>query len=211
MSATRTTLNGPGRFWDKIAEKYSKQPIKDEAGYQKKLEMTRRYFRPDMEVLELGCGTGSTAIVHAPHVKHIRATDLSENMLAIARNKAAKAGVTNVVFEQATVDDIVVADGSLDAVLALSLLHLLEDRDAALAKIHRILKPGGVFVSSTVCLDDMAAPIKYILPIGRLFGVVPLVKVFKATEFMESVRRAGFKVEYEWVQKKGVVFLVARK
>ena len=51
------------RFWDRIAERYSKSPVADEAAYQKKLQVTREYFRPDMEVLEIGCGTGSTAIV----------------------------------------------------------------------------------------------------------------------------------------------------
>ena len=39
------------KFWDGIAKKYSKQPIADEAAYEKKLEVTRQYFRPDMEVL----------------------------------------------------------------------------------------------------------------------------------------------------------------
>ena len=63
------------RFWDKIAERYSKQPVADESAYQKKLKVTREHFRPDMEVLEFGCGTGSTAIAHAPYVKHIQAID----------------------------------------------------------------------------------------------------------------------------------------
>ncbi|EAM49492.1 hypothetical protein WH8501_27790 [Crocosphaera watsonii WH 8501] len=61
------------KFWDKIADKYSKQPIVDEESYQKKLTVTQEYFNPDMEVLEFGCGTGGTAIIHAPYVKHIRA------------------------------------------------------------------------------------------------------------------------------------------
>lgn len=50
------------RFWDRMAERYSKRPIADEAAYQKKLLVTREHFEPHMEVLELGCGTGSTAI-----------------------------------------------------------------------------------------------------------------------------------------------------
>ena len=54
------------RFWDKIAVKYSRRPIADEASYQKKLEKSQAYFRPDTEVLEFGCGTGGTAIIHAP-------------------------------------------------------------------------------------------------------------------------------------------------
>ena len=69
------------KFWDKIAEKYAKQPIADEASYQKKLQVTQGYFKPEMKVLEFGCGTGSTAIIHAPYVKHIRGIDISENMI----------------------------------------------------------------------------------------------------------------------------------
>ena len=55
------------KFWGKIADRYAKQPITDEATYQKKLQVTREYFQPEMEVLEFGCGTGSTAILHAPY------------------------------------------------------------------------------------------------------------------------------------------------
>jgi cyclopropane fatty-acyl-phospholipid synthase-like methyltransferase len=61
-------------FWNKLADKYSRRPVADEAAYKKKLEVTRKYFEPNMEVLEIGCGTGSTAIAHAPFVRHIRAT-----------------------------------------------------------------------------------------------------------------------------------------
>ena len=60
------TLHRRSRFWDRVAEGYAKKPVADEAAYQKKLQVTRDYFRPDMEVLEFGCGTGSTAIAHAP-------------------------------------------------------------------------------------------------------------------------------------------------
>ncbi len=48
------------KFGDKIAEKYSKQPIADEAAYQKNLAVTRDYFRPGMEVLKISCGKGSS-------------------------------------------------------------------------------------------------------------------------------------------------------
>ncbi|MEM6403851.1 MAG: SAM-dependent methyltransferase, partial [Cyanobacteria bacterium P01_D01_bin.116] len=58
-------MSNSAKFWDNIAEKYSKDPIADEAAYQKKLQVTQEYFKPDMEVLEFGCGTGGTAIIHA--------------------------------------------------------------------------------------------------------------------------------------------------
>ena len=77
------------RFWNIMAKRYSKSPVPDEAAYQKKLQVTRKYFRPDMKVFEFGCGTGSTAIVHAPYVKHIQAIDVSSKMVEIAEAKAA--------------------------------------------------------------------------------------------------------------------------
>lgn len=93
-------MNPSSRFWDRIAERYSKRPVADEASYQKKLAVTRTYLRPEMKVLEFGCGTGSTAITHSPFVKHIRAIDISSKMLEIARGKATRGGVGNVTFEQ---------------------------------------------------------------------------------------------------------------
>lgn len=77
------------RFWDFIATRYARQPVPDEAVYQRKLEITRGVLEPHHEVLELGCGTGSTAIAHAPHVRQVRAVDISPRMLDIARRKAA--------------------------------------------------------------------------------------------------------------------------
>jgi len=85
---TVSTSPPSAKFWDRIADRYSRKPVADEAAYQKKLQVTREYLRPDMEVLEFGCGTGSTAIVHAPCVKQIRAIDVSAKMIEIARHKA---------------------------------------------------------------------------------------------------------------------------
>ncbi len=90
------------KFWNKFAERYSKQPVADEADYQKKLQVTREYFQPDMEVLEFGCGTGSTAITHAPYVKHILAIDISSKMIEIAQGKADAENVENVTFKRST-------------------------------------------------------------------------------------------------------------
>jgi ubiquinone/menaquinone biosynthesis C-methylase UbiE len=198
------------KFWDRIAKSYSQRPIADEAAYQKKLEVTRQYFRPDMEVLELGCGTGSTAIKHAPFVRHVRAVDISSKMIDIARAKATD--IANVTFEQAFVEDLRVPNESIDAVLALSLLHLLEDKEAAIAKIHAMLKPGGVFVSSTACLGDTMKWFKLVGPIGQFLGVIPTVRVFTVQELVDSITQGGFVIDHQWQPGRGkAVFIVAKK
>ena len=200
------------KFWDKIAEKYSKQPVADEASYEKKLEVTRSYFTPETQVMEFGCGTGSTAIAHAPHVKHVLATDISQNMIDIGRRKAAAANVENISFERATLDELDLPDESLDVVLGMSILHLLEDKEAAIADVQRMLKPGGLFVSSTVCLGDNMKWFRWVGPIGRFLGLMPLVRVFSTDELVASLEDGGFEIEYQWRQDQGrAMFIIARK
>ena len=200
------------RFYDRIAERYAKKPIADEAAYQQKLRITRQYLRPDMAVLEFGCGTGSTAIAQAPFVKHILAIDFSAAMIDIARRKAAATDVKNVTFEQADIDDFEAPDQSFDAVMGHSVLHLLDDRDATIAKVYRLLKPGGVFVSSTTCVGDTLKIFKLIGPIGRRLGLLPLLRVFTTKDLTDSLTAAGFDIGHQWQPARGkAVFIVARK
>ena len=200
------------KFWDKVAQKYSKRPVPDEAVYQRKLELTQQYFQPDSQVLEFGCGTGSTAIVHAPHVAHIRATDISAEMIEIAKRKAAAASVANISFEVATIEDLDAPAGSYDVVMGHSILHLLEDKDAAIAKVRRLLKPGGVFVSSTFCGGDTHRWLRFVLPVGQFLGQMPHVDLFTRADLTESIEGAGFEIEHDWQPGRGkAVFIVARK
>ncbi|NQU58582.1 MAG: class I SAM-dependent methyltransferase, partial [Rhodospirillales bacterium] len=114
----------PSQFWDRHAQRYAKSPVEDEAAYQKKLKVTQDYLKPDMEVLEFGCGTGTTSIFHAPFVRHTRAIDISKEMLGIAQAKAESAIVKNITFEQASIDELNAVDATYDAVMGHSILHL---------------------------------------------------------------------------------------
>jgi len=200
------------RFWNKSADKYARRPVSDQATYERKLEISRNYFNPDSEVLEIGCGTGSTAIAHAPYVGHIRATDLSSRMIEIAADKAGQAGVANVDFEVSDIEDLKVSAESVDVVMAHSVLHLVEDRYAVLGLIQGWLKPGGVMIASTACIGDMMWPIRMILPLGRALGFFPLVRSFTREELETSIRDNGLVLEESWrPSSNAAVFHVARK
>lgn len=205
-------MSNSAKFWDRMARRYSKQPIKDEASYQEKLRRTRQYLGPALEVVEIGCGTGSTAIAHAPHVKHVLATDVSSAMIDIARDKANDAGANNVTFEVASVDQTKLADESVDVVLALNVLHLLEDHEQALERIYTALKPNGVFISSTACLGDMSRALRFFLPLGKTLRLLPHISFFTRTQLEQNLDGAGFDVEDAWQPGEGkAVFIVARK
>ena len=205
-------MHQPNKFWDKIAESYAKKPVPDEEAYQKKLKVTRGYLRPDMEVLEFGCGTGSTAITHAPYVKHIQAIDISSKMIEIARGKAEAGNLKNVTFKQSDIGEFSVPDQTFDAALGLSILHLVENKEEVISKVHKMLKSGGIFVTSTACLGDTMKFFKVVAPIGRFFGLMPLVKVFTTKELENSLTNAGFEIDHQWQPGKSkAVFIVAKK
>jgi ubiquinone/menaquinone biosynthesis C-methylase UbiE len=206
----------PSKFWDRHAKGYAKRPVADEAAYQKKLKVTQDYLRPDMEVLEFGCGTGTTALIHAPFVRHIRAIDISGKMLEIARAKAEAGDIKNVTVECASIEELAAADATYDAVMGHSILHLLEDKKSAIASAHRMLKPGGVFITSTACLGGtmpaLRVVLRVVLPVGRFFGLLPLVKFFTEEELERDLTEAGFRIDYQWQPGKGKsVFIVAKK
>ena len=198
-------------FWDKSAQRYAKSRVRDEASYQKKLAITHGYFQPNWSVLEFGCGTGSTALVHAPHVKEILATDISGKMLEIAAQKARDAGVENVRFQQGTLDSLDLEAESFDAVLGLNILHLLEDAEAAIIRAHELLKPGGVFVSSTALVGELMVLWRLLIPAMQAVGLAPFVNRFSRQSLVTMLTNAGFSIDYEWQPDKASVFLIARK
>lgn len=200
------------KFWDRWAGRYAKSPISNQESYQKKLDVTRRYLTPESQVLEFGCGTGSTALLHAPFAEHIRATDFSQKMIEIAQDKATAQGIANVSFEQAEIETLNAPDGFFDMVMGHSILHLLDDRDPVIAKVFRLLKPGGVFVSSTVCLGGIGAPLRVLLRAGGKIGLLPPLRFFSGDAVLASMTGAGFGIDYQWATEGSkVIFIVARK
>ena len=186
-------------FWDKIAAKYAKTPIADMDAYTCTLERTRSYLSPEDSVLEVGCGTGSTALLLAGDVRQITASDLSGNMIGAGSEKARDQGISNVKFVKAGLFDSAIENGPYDSILALNLLHLLEDTPAAIGRINGLLKPGGTFISETVCQPGSGAPFKFwlikmILPLMQMIGKAPYVKFMEIAELEEIVSSGGFKI-----------------
>lgn len=206
-------MHDDARFWNRIAKRYAKSPVADQASYEYKLQKTRDLLTPDMEVLEIGCGTGTTALIHAPYVRHIRATDISENMIAIAREKAEEQGMENVSFEVSAIGKLQVADSSLDMVQAHSILHLLDNREDVIRQVYQMLKPGGLFVTSTVCLQDGYRFLKPVLPILRLIGFAPRnVNFLTSAQLEQEFTDAGFVTEFRWQKvPKHPLFAILRK
>lgn len=186
---------GDARFWNRASRRYAKSKISDQAGYERTLERTRALLSPDARVLELGCGTGSTALRLADGAKNYIATDISERMIEIAEEKRTANPVNGLAFRTATAESVAAEPDKYDVVLGFNYLHLVRDPEIALRHIHDLLVPGGLFISKTPCLGDMNVLIRgIVLPVMSAVGLAPHVSVFMARDLTGLISAAGFEV-----------------
>lgn len=193
-SITMSTASD-ARFWDRISRKYAKVSIADQGGYERTLDRTRALLKPNDRVLELGCGTGSTAIRLAGSVQNYLATDLSAGMIAIARGKQSQSGIPSLAFQIATAEASMLDAGRYNTVLGFNYLHLVRDVPETLRRIRTLLAPDGLFISKVPCLGDMNPLIRLVLlPAMHAIGKAPYVSVFSQDEFCWLLNAAGFDI-----------------
>lgn len=198
-------------FWDKAAPKYAKNKISDVDAYVATRSRIEAILQPHHRVLELGCGTGSTALELANRVDRYIGTDFSTQMIAIAQSKLAEKTLPHLSFAVQNQDHL--RAGKHDVILALNLLHLVPDLELFLSQIYQALPSGGLYIAKTGLLGDGAWILRGIIPVMRAVGKAPYVRCFRGSELLEMLRDTGFDMT-ETLQQDGIaprLFTVARK
>jgi ubiquinone/menaquinone biosynthesis C-methylase UbiE len=182
-------------FWNRASRRYATAAVADRAGYERTLDRTRALLGPDTKVLELGCGTGTTALRLAGDVKSYLATDISAEMIAIAEEKRAADPNPALSFRTATAEALAPEAGRFDAVLGFNYLHLVRDLPGTLRCIHALLTAKGLFICKTPCIGDMNPLIRHaLLPAMRAIGKAPYTNVFREAELNQLVCATGFDI-----------------
>lgn len=206
-------MNYSTGFWNRIAKRYAKKPVADETAYQFKLDCIRERLTPEMKVLEFGCGTGSTALVLAPLVNDYQAIDFSSAMLTIAKAKLVDSPCPHLHFSPTPLEEYLSNKADWDAIIGMSVIHLLNDPESAIKDVFNALKPGGYFFSSTACIAESMSWFRYIAPLGSALGLLPKLHVFTQQRLESYLTDTGFEIEYKWVAENNKIscFIVARK
>lgn len=206
-------MDKSARFWDRTARNTGQQTKGLDQTTLKILERTRKHLDQDDVVLDYACGTGTFACGIAARVREVTAIDISSGMLDKAKAKASERGIENVQFVQSTVFDERLAPQSFDVILAFNILHLLRDAPQVTQRINDLLKPGGLFISSTPCLGGKWAPLNIFLLLLSKVGLVPHINPLEVADLEDLVVRGGLKiVETESLEHTPPnLFIVAKK
>jgi 2-polyprenyl-3-methyl-5-hydroxy-6-metoxy-1,4-benzoquinol methylase len=151
-------------------------------------------LKPGETVLDLGSGGGIDVLLSARRVGptgKAYGLDMTDEMLALARENQRKAGVENVEFLKGEIEDIPLPDNSVDVVISNCVINLSADKDQVLREAFRVLKPGGRFaVSDIVVRGEVPAEIRRSMElwVGCMAGAL------EENEYLAKLKQAGFEV-----------------
>jgi SAM-dependent methyltransferase len=149
-------------------------------------------LRPGEVVLDLGSGGGIDVLLSARRVGpagKAYGLDMTDDMIALARENQRKAGATNVEFMKGHIEEIPLPDDSVDVIISNCVINLSGDKDKVLADAFRVLKPGGRFaVSDVVSRGEVPEALRRDVEawIGCVAGALG------EDEYREKLTRAGF-------------------
>ena len=198
-------------FWNLIARKYLKTSISDIDAYQFKIDLTKKYLSHSDDVLEIGSGTGSTALIHAPFVNSYQGIDYSQKMVQISGERLRESILTNLNFNVGTLFNFQF-DKKYNVILALNFLHLTKNLKRNINKCYELIEDKGYFITSTACLAESESD-NIILKFLSRSGVLPYLNFFSAKTLESKIKDAGFKIveKHRPGKDQKVLFIIAQK
>jgi len=190
-----------GTFWDFCAPFYDLAEKVNGRAYGEMLKIVRELIPLGATVLEAAAGTGSISLALADRAEKVLCTDISENMLNVARRKVRKHDVQNITIENRSIFDLAEPDNAFDVVIAGQVLHLIDQPEKAAAEFRRVA--GQMVILPISFTKNLRGTAKLGVGFYRLFGFAPKIE-FCADTYAAFLPTIGFE-DCEIIQVAGKI------
>lgn len=202
-------MNNPEKFFDRVASKSNPESNKTA---KKVIELTEAYLEKNYAVLDFGCGSGTITNNLAKSAQSIEGIDISSKMLEFAQQQTDELSITNVNYRQISIFDDQLKEESFDAIVAFNVLHYIDDMPALMDRVHSLLKPNGVFISSTACMKEKRSFLRTAVYLAMKLRVLPKIQFYKTTELESLITNGTFSlVKSEKISKLPEQFILVSK
>jgi len=144
-------MNKSENFFNRVSGMSKPEPNRSAS---KVIELAKEYLDADKCALDFGCGSGVITNKLSTSVKKIDAIDISEGMISVAKKQAEDNSISNIKYSQISIFDERFEDNTFDVIFSFNVLHYIDDMSNHMNRINSLLKPKGIFVSSTACLNE---------------------------------------------------------
>jgi ubiquinone/menaquinone biosynthesis C-methylase UbiE len=208
-------IKGERKFWGKVAKQYDNwisEAFSDQ--YVVNKSKLNSIISPQDTILEIGCGAGDMAFHLAPKCKKYIGSDLSPDMIAIAKKKIETSELNNISFQVEDSYNLSFSDSIFNKVICVNALQVMKEPQRAVSEGMRVLKNGGEFVSITYLYGESGLMEYFKLSKWLIkYGKPKYWHNFKEKELTGIFKESGFEIiEKEMIWKKPkVLFLRFRK
>ena len=197
------------KFFDKVSRRSKPEPNQTAS---KVIGLSKELLEKDSYILDFGCGSGAITNKLAGDVRAIDAIDISSGMLEFAETQAENSSIDNINYIQTSIFDERFKDGQFDAILAFNVLHYIEEMPKLIDRIEALLKPNGLFISSTACLREKRSLVGYLMLFLVKTGMIPRMYFYKRSELEALITTGSLQmIGAEKLSKLPEYFLVTKK
>ncbi len=174
-------------FWNSLSGMYNKM-FSNNRAYKKMYVLMKKALKEDMKVLEIGTASGIVAREISSSVEHVYAIDYAPDMIEKAKELTTE---DNVLYFVQDSSNLQFSDKEFDAVIISNVIHILEQREACLSEIKRVLKDDGVLIAPTFMWKEVSllGRIQQFIMKRRQF---PVYSIWNTDEYLQFLDKNGF-------------------
>lgn len=205
-------LNNSERFWNSVAKRTTNPSQKPNDKTLKILHSLQKHLQPNDDVMDFACGSGIISTEIAKNVNTVYGIDISSQMIEVANNRKIEQNLKNLTFSRASLFDEDIQIASFDVITAFNILQYLEDKEIFMKRINELLKPNGIFISSTVYAKEKKTILFYFFSFVNKLKIMPKINFYSSQELENNILKGNFKmIESYDISPMPERFIVVRK